>query len=125
MEKRKITKTAKPKTAKAVKAETKPVAKSTGLAILTISGTQYLVKEGDELLVAKLAGKEGSTEKVPAMVLEPQIGKGTISYKIIGPQKGPKIRVATYKAKSRYRRVRGARAHLTKIEVVKITEGGK
>ena len=125
MEKRKVTKTANPKTAKAAKPQAKAAAKSAGLAVLYMSGTQYLVSEGTTLLVDQLPGKEGSSEKAPATILEPQIGKGTISYKILSHEKGPKIRSAIYKAKSRYRRVRGGRAHLTKIEIVKITEGGK
>ncbi|MEX1061743.1 MAG: bL21 family ribosomal protein [Patescibacteria group bacterium] len=122
MEKRKIAKTVKSKPVKAAKVEAKSAPKA-GLAVLYISGTQFLVSAGTKLLVDQLSGKEGASEKAPALVLEPQIGKGTISYKILGHQKGPKIRVATYKAKSRHRKVKGARAHLTEIQVEKITEG--
>ena len=125
MEKRKITKTTKTKTAKVAKSEVKEAQKSAGLAVLSISGTQYLVSEGDKLLVDQLPGKEGSLEKAPVLILEPEIGKGMASYKILGNQKGPKIRVAIYKAKSRYRKVRGSRAHLTEIQIEKITEGVK
>ena len=125
MEKRKITKTTKTKPAKVAKNEVKEAQKSAGLAVLSISGTQYLVSEGDKLLVDQLPGKEGSLEKAPALILEPEIVKGMASYKILGDQKGPKIRVAIYKAKSRYRKVRGSRSHLTEIQIEKITEGVK
>ena len=111
--------------AKVAKNEVKEAQKSAGLAVLSISGTQYLVSEGDKLLVDQLSGKEGSLEKAPVLILEPEIVKGMASYKILGNQKGPKIRVAIYKAKSRYRKVRGSRAHLTEIQIEKITEGVK
>jgi len=53
-----------------------------------------------------------------------ELGTPTLSSKIkatvIDHLKGDKIRVARFKAKSRYRKVKGFRAQLTKIKILKI-----
>ena len=99
-------------------------------AIVKIGGSQYKVTEGDELEVDKIEGEKGKAVNLDEVLLlvdeEIKIGeplvKGTqIKAKIIEQFKGDKIRVATYKAKSRYRRVKGFRPLLTKIKIEKIT----
>lgn len=100
-------------------------------AIVEIKGKQYPVKEGEELDVAKIEGEKGkkiTLEKILLLVSDKkrQIGtplvKGAkITAQILDQIKGKKIRVATYKAKSRYRRTIGHRDQLTKIKIGKIT----
>lgn len=100
-------------------------------AIVEIKGKQYPIKEGEEIEVEKIEGEKGKKitfEKVLLIVEEKkkQIGtplvKGAkITAEILDQFKGKKIRVATYKAKSRYRRVIGHRAQLTRIKINKIT----
>jgi len=90
------------------------------LAVLVLGGNQHLVREGSELLVNRLDLKDGKSAKAPATILEPVLGKGSVTYKVLEQEKGPKILVMKYKAKSRYRKKRGFRAQLTKIVVEKI-----
>jgi len=56
-----------------------------------------------------------------ANIGQPLIKNAQVKAKILDQFKGKKIRVATYKAKSRYRRVKGSRPQLTKIKIEKIT----
>jgi large subunit ribosomal protein L21 len=99
-------------------------------AIVKIGGSQYKVTEGDELEVDKIEGEKGKTVNLDEVLLlvdeeikigEPLVKGAQIKAKIIEQFKGDKIRVATYKAKSRYRRVKGFRPLLTKIKIEKIT----
>lgn len=100
-------------------------------AVVEISGHQYKIAEGEEFDVDKIEGEKGKKltfDKVLLLVDEkkislgkPLVKKAKVIAKIVDQFKGKKIRVATYKAKSRYRRVIGHRSQLTKIKVEKIT----
>ncbi len=99
-------------------------------AVVKIGGSQYKVKEGDELEVDRLPQKEGEEIEFPEVLLvvsdgevkigQPQVLGTTVKAKILSHFKGEKIRVARFKAKSRYRKVRGFRPYLTKIKIEKI-----
>lgn len=97
-------------------------------AIVKIGGTQYRVAEGDETVVDKLAGKEKvEFSEVLLWVDDQKVEIGTplvkgakIKATVLEQFKGKKIRVATYKAKSRYRRLKGFRPQLTRIRIDRI-----
>jgi large subunit ribosomal protein L21 len=90
------------------------------LAVLELGGRQHLVREGSELTVNRLDLKDGKSAKVPAVILQPSFGKGSVTYKLVEQKKGPKILIMKFKAKSRYRRKRGFRADLSRVVVEKI-----
>lgn len=100
-------------------------------AIIESGGKQYKVSEGNIVEVDKLDVKAGNTYNFEKVLLynadgECQIGKPrvegvSVSGKILEHFKGDKIRVAKFKAKSRYRRVHGHRSLLTKIQIEKIS----
>ena len=100
-------------------------------AVIEISGSQHKVAEGEELEVDKIEGKKGKKltfDKVLLVVDEkkrkignPLVKEAKVTAEILEQFKGKKIRVATFKAKSRYRRVIGHRSLLTKIKIGKIT----
>lgn len=97
-------------------------------AVIKIGGKQHQVKLGEELAVDKLSQKEGETIELGEVLLrvkegktligQPLVKNAKVSAKIISHLKGKKIRVAKFRAKSRYRRVRGFRPQLTKIKVL-------
>ncbi len=99
-------------------------------AILAIGGQQFQVQEGQQVLVNKLAGEAGDKVTFDQVLLvvdgdqrilgHPATDKVKVTGKIIEQTKDKKIRVATYKAKSRYRRVKGHRSQLTKLLIEKI-----
>ena len=100
-------------------------------AVVKIAGFQYKVSEGDELEVSKIEAEKDKSvifeevllivEKGQLKIGQPFVKKAQIKAKILDQIKGEKIRVATYKAKSRYRRVKGFRPLLTKIRIEKIS----
>jgi len=100
-------------------------------AIVKIAGFQYKVAEGDELEVNKLEAEKGKNITFEEVILvagdgqakigQPLVKGAQIKAKVLEQLKGKKIRVATYKAKSRQRRVKGFRPLLTRIKIEKIT----
>lgn len=99
-------------------------------AVIEIGGNQYLVAEGDELLVDRLDIEEGKNFKIDNVLLTADEGKVEIGTplvesvdvvgKILSHEKGEKIRVSRFRAKSRYRKTKGFRAALTRIKIEKI-----
>ncbi len=100
-------------------------------AIVKIAGFQYKVAEGDELKVNKLNSGKGKSITFEEVLLiagdsqvkigQPLVKGAQVKAKVLEELKGKKIRVATYKAKSRQRRVKGFRPLLTRIKIEKIT----
>ena len=99
-------------------------------AVLQTGGKQYKVTNGSIIEVEKLAVTAGDTVKLDKVLLvandgdyqvgTPLVANATITAKVIGQMQGPKIRVAKFKAKARYRKVTGHRQQLTKLEIVSI-----
>lgn len=97
-------------------------------AIIRTGGKQYQVKGGEELLVEKIeAAKTVVFDEVLLLVEDkevkigqPRVEGAKVKAKIIEQIKGEKIRVAKFRAKSRYRRVKGHRQRLTKVKIEKI-----
>ncbi len=99
------------------------------LAVIKTGGKQYLVKESDEIIVEKVSGDNKKLELETLAKIDTEKGTidlGTPSLKeatkaeLLESVKGDKIRVARFKAKVRYRKVKGFRAQLSKIKIVKI-----
>lgn len=98
-------------------------------AVIRIGGKQYRVTEGQEILVDKLADTkkvtpevllfvEGETVEVGTPVLE----KAKVTVKVVAElEKGEKVDIFKYKAKSRERRHVGFRAQYTRLLVEKIS----
>lgn len=99
-------------------------------AVIQLQGKQHKVTEGEILVVDKLPEAAGQKIKVTDVLLlndgkkvtigTPLVEKAFVSLEVVDQQKGKKIRVATYKSKSRYRRVKGHRQHQTVLKVTKI-----
>jgi large subunit ribosomal protein L21 len=99
-------------------------------AVILVKGKQYLVQKGDVFYVERLGEDKDKTISVPSLMSfdkdssSVEIGtpelKSEVSLKIIEHEKGDKLRVAKFKSKVRYRKVRGFRPMLTKVEVLSI-----
>lgn len=100
-------------------------------AVVKIGGKQYLVEEGCQLDVDKLPYQEGEKINFDQVLLlvdgdkisigQPILKDIKVSAKIINHHKGRKIRVAKFKAKTGYRRVRGFRPSFTSVLINKIS----
>ena len=102
-------------------------------AVIKTGGKQYIVREGDVLVLEKLEGNAGDTvlfsdvllvaddagEKVTAGM--PLVSGAKVEGKIMEQGKGKKIFVIKYKPKVHYRRKRGHRQLQTKVKIETIT----
>jgi large subunit ribosomal protein L21 len=95
-------------------------------AIISLGGKQYRVREGERLLVDRLPTEDGKTFTPDVLlvggdgdtVLSPK--DVTVTVKVVGQQRGPKIRIGKYKKRTGYKRHTGFRAALTQIEIESI-----
>jgi large subunit ribosomal protein L21 len=98
-------------------------------AIISIGGKQYRVREGERLLVDRVDAADGTTFAPTVLLVggngEPQLAPKdvTVTARVLGQRRGPKIRIGKYKKRTGYRRHTGFRAALTQIEIESI--GGK
>jgi large subunit ribosomal protein L21 len=99
-------------------------------AIISVGGKQYRVREGERLLVDRLAAPDGATFSPTVLVVggdgDPRLAPkdATVTARVLGQQRGPKIRIGKYRQRTGYRRHTGFRAALTQIEIESIG-GGK
>ena len=98
-------------------------------AIIKVAGKQYRVREGERLLVDRLAEDDGATIS-PAVLLVGGDGAPVlapsdvkVTARVLGAVKGPKVRIGKYKKRTGYRRHTGFRASLTQIEIEAIGAG--
>lgn len=95
-------------------------------AIIKLAGHQYKVVEGEEILVDRLIDLKSIPEVLLVVeagkvkVGKPKVTGAKVTIKIIGEEKGKKIDVYKYKAKSRYRKHTGFRPQYTRVLVQKI-----
>jgi large subunit ribosomal protein L21 len=102
-------------------------------AIVRTGGKQYRVEQGQSLLVERLPADDGA-----AVQLEPLLyvdgstvvdGDGLsevrVEARILGQERGPKLRVVKFKPKRGYKRRTGHRQDLTRIEVTGIKLAGR
>jgi large subunit ribosomal protein L21 len=100
-------------------------------AIVKTGGKQYRVEPGQKLLVEKLDGGEGDTVDLEPILFRSEdavfdadgLKKVKVQAKIVGHERGPKLRVFKFKPKRGYKRRTGHRQSLTRIEITEITNG--
>ena len=100
-------------------------------AIVKTGGKQYRVEQGQSLLVEKLDGEDGATVDLQPVLFRSEdtvfdakgLEKVTVKAKIVGQEKGEKLRVFKYKPKRGYKKRTGHRQKLTRIEITEISNG--
>ena len=102
-------------------------------AVIRTGGKQYKVKVGDLIDVEKLGGDDGaSLELEPLLVVDDDgnvtsaaadLAKAKVTASVVDHHRGTKIRVFTYKNKTRQRRTLGHRQSLTRLKVETIDLG--
>jgi large subunit ribosomal protein L21 len=96
-------------------------------AVIQTGGKQYKVAEGDRIDVELLSGDD--VDLHPVLLVDgdnvlstPSALSGvSVTARIVGSAKGPKIRGYTYKNKSNQRRHWGHRQHYSTIEITAIS----
>lgn len=99
-------------------------------AIVSLSGRQYKISVGDKITVDNLSKNPGDKLTISEVLLartrdkilvgQPYIENHPVVAKVVNNQKGEKLHVSKYKAKSRYRKTIGFRAQQTVIQIESI-----
>src|SRR5690554_1446216 len=99
-------------------------------AVVKTGGKQYRVAEGEQLDVERLDAA-GELTLEPVLVVDDgqvlatpgELEQVTVTARVVGERRGPKITGLTYKAKANERRRWGHRQALTTIEITGIRKG--
>ena len=92
-------------------------------AIVKSGGRQYRVEEGTTFLVNRLPDDEGAKVKLDPILVRTDkdaIDGGTVEAKVLGHERGPKIRVFKHRPKQGYKKTQGHRQELTRLEITSI-----
>ncbi len=102
-------------------------------AVIATGGKQHRVEEGARLAVERLSGADGDDVTfAPVLLVDgatmlatpAELDGARVAARIVGAEKGPKIRGLTYTPKARTRRRWGHRQHYTTIEITTIAAPG-
>lgn len=98
-----------------------------GYAIIETGGKQYKVENGTVIEIEKLQGSKNGAVSFDKVLLyvddsdvkigKPYLTEYIVRAKFLSDFKGDKIRVARFRAKSRYRRVHGHRQSLSRVQI--------
>jgi large subunit ribosomal protein L21 len=100
-------------------------------AIVKVGGKQYRVEKGGQLVVDRMREDEGATVALQPLlfagdgkddtVFNPgDLEKVKVEAKVIGHERGKKLRVVKFKPKRGYKRTAGHRSELTRLEISEI-----
>ena len=100
-------------------------------AIVKTGGKQYRVESGQELVVERLTADAGSTVELQPLLVKgtkatfagDALAKAKVTAKVLGHERGEKIRIFKFKPKRGYKRTTGHRQELTRIEIQEIKGG--
>ena len=103
---------------------------TTRYAIIALGGKQYVVREGERLLVDRVRGGEGETFQPGVLFVGGESGgalspNAQVTARVVGHVLGEKVRIGKYRPKSGYRRHSGFRARLSQIEIQSIGGAAK
>jgi large subunit ribosomal protein L21 len=97
-------------------------------AIVKTGGKQYRVEKGQTLLVERLRADEGATVPLEPILFRSDetvfdtdgLAKVKVEAKVVGHERGPKIRILKFKPKRGYKRRAGHRQELTRLQVTEL-----
>ena len=101
-------------------------------AIVKTGGKQYRVEEGQTLLVERLPDEAGATVELRPLLYAADdavfdaegLEQVSVTAKVVGHERGEKLRVFKFKPKRGYKRTTGHRQELTRLEITSLTSGG-
>ncbi|HVR05090.1 MAG TPA: 50S ribosomal protein L21 [Solirubrobacteraceae bacterium] len=101
-------------------------------AIVKTGGKQYRVERGQKLLVERLPVEAGATVPLQPLMYRSEeavfdrdgLAQVTVTAKVLGHERGEKLRIVKFKPKRGYKRRTGHRQELTRIEITDIALGG-
>jgi large subunit ribosomal protein L21 len=103
-------------------------------AVISAGANQQKVAEGEQVAVDLLDAADGDEVTLTATLLvdgetvlatPDELAGVSVTGRVVGESKGPKINAFTYKRRTRQRRRYGHRQRYTIVEITKITSGAK
>ena len=98
-------------------------------AIVKTGGKQYRVEQGQSLLVERLPAAGDTIALQPLLYVDDADvvdGDGlsgvSVQARVVGHERGPKLRVVKFKPKRGYRRRTGHRQELTRLEITAVAK---
>lgn len=85
------------------------------VAVIATGGKQYVVREGDQIQVEKLASGMDET-----IAFDDLLHGKKVSAKVVGAGRDPKVQVVKFHSKVRYLRRRGHQQPHTKLKIESI-----
>ncbi len=100
-------------------------------AVVKTGGKQYRVEQGQQLQVERLGDEATDVQLKPVLLVDgdtilakpDELSGVSVTARVIGEAKGPKIDGFTYKAKANVRRRYGHRQRYATIEITGISRG--
>jgi large subunit ribosomal protein L21 len=98
-------------------------------AVIKTGGKQYKVSEGQRLDVERVSGETVTLQPVllvdgsDVLSTPGQLSSASVTARVVGEAKGPKINGFVYKNKTNARKRWGHRQHYTTIEITGISRG--
>ena len=98
-------------------------------AVIASGGKQYRVEQGQRLSIERVAGDEVSLRPVllvdgdDVLAGSSALANASVTARVVGETKGPKINGFKYRDKTNWRRRFGHRQHYTEVEIVSISKG--
>lgn len=99
-------------------------------AVVTLNSKQYKVVEGEEIFLDRIASIDQKTVDFDEVLLvvdgksvkvgTPGVKGAKVLAEVVGEEKGKKVSVMKYNAKSRYRRKTGHRPVYTRVKITKV-----
>ena len=99
-------------------------------AVIRAGGKQYKVASGDVIEVDRIAADEGAEVAFePVLVVDgdnlraaaADLDGASVKGRVVGHKRGKKIRVFNYHRKTGWKKTRGHRSELTRVEITEIT----
>lgn len=102
------------------------------IAVIKTGGKQYLVSPGQKIKIEKLEAGEGErvvfdqvllmADEKDAEIGMPYISGATVDATILKQSRSRKVIVFKYHSKTRYRKKKGHRQHITEVEIQNISK---
>jgi len=100
-------------------------------AIVKVGGKQYRVEKGGQLVVDRMREDEGATVTLQPLLYAGDgkddtvfdggdLEKVKVEAKVVGHERGKKLRIVKFKPKRGYKRTTGHRSELTRLEISEI-----
>src|SRR5947207_1787638 len=101
-------------------------------AVIKAGGKQHKVRAGDRLEVEVMhGGADGSVRFTPLLVVDDEgathygkdLSKAVVKAKLVGEQKGEKVKIFKYRAKTGYAKRQGHRQMYSLVEIEEVSLG--